>query len=69
MARKRPYDCRSDKEYEDPHATTKKTSWKRSKAVRFERDSKREQNGDANGNETKEDDEGKAVISFLLVRF
>ena len=47
----------------------RRKSLKRSKAVRFERDSKREQNGDANGNETKEDDEGKAVISFLLVRF
>lgn len=71
VARKRPHDGRSD-ECKGLHVTTKKNSWKRTKAVILKKESKREQDDGASVKlevETKEDEEGKAVIALLLVRF
>lgn len=72
VARKRPRGGCSDEENEDPyHMNTKKNSWKRTKAVILDKESRRYQ--DANASEklevkTKEDEEGKATIALLVVR-
>ena len=72
VARKRPRDGRSDEENEDPHlVNVKKKSWKRTKAIILDKESRRDQeDADVIAKlevKKKGDEEGKAVIALLVV--
>ena len=71
VAKKRPRGGCSDEENEDPHhMNTKKHSWKRTKAVILDKESRGYQDADASEKleVKKEDEEGKATIALLVVR-